>query len=265
MVAAPPYRHVLSIDWDWFFPLAAKLQGECPDCSWYRHCHPRQNRYGSSGHRPTVCSETDDHARWGSHTVAPLAAPWALLLGTGITGQHLQGADLWVADCHADLLALLGGSTVVNLDAHDDLDGYARRTRLGCGTWAFLGLVRKQILRYQWVSLSTPKRATCWHDHAVVKLLQYTGEQQDLEIPDRFDCVFVCWSRPWTPVQHDQDLAQFCTQLSTVTGSSTQITGRGKRGVRQLLRHGAGRAVGCCDPASTTFKPAGNQLKAGVG
>jgi hypothetical protein len=232
------YQSVLSIDWDWFFPGAENIEGNCSSCSWRQKCTNVPQKAYKRAVRPVTASEASCFS--SPEQVLPLKGePYKRLLDLGLDTSTIASTALYVAECHADILPLIGHQAeVVNLDAHDDFNGFCydgcNRPPLTCGSWAIMGMLRGQIAHYQWLDNQRhgwQQRAKCWdYNHklptTVDNLLEYSGDRKPKVWPLRFDCIFVCWSRPWTPKQHDADLAQFCRWLAFVTGSPAQVIGR---------------------------------------
>lgn len=224
------YQSVLSIDWDFFFPGAEAIGGDCFSCSWRQKCALAPKTACKRAVRPvTTTAELSPFGRDGQ-VLPPKGEPYKRLLNLGLDPSTFVSAALYVAECHADILPLIGRQAeVVNLDAHDDFNGACydghSRPPLMCGSWAVLGMQRKRIRHYQWI---VHNRAKHWDltNLRLGRLYEYDGDWGPKVWPSRFDCVFVCWSRPWTPKQHDTDLARFCRRLSLVTGSPVQVIGR---------------------------------------
>jgi hypothetical protein len=189
--------HVLSIDWDFFFPGAESVAADCAACSWAPKCKPQRDL--SSAQRPRVRD-------W--ELAPPLGSPRERLERLGLV-ELIPGAELVVTECHAEISQYLVHADVINLDAHSDhygdvRDGLGRFSRLNCGNWVTLGMGRR-IDYYQWVhqrrGLET--RHYCGLGHR--DDLRAWGVPKPLSLPRRFDLVFVCRSAPWTPPEWDAE------------------------------------------------------------
>jgi hypothetical protein len=213
MLLSSTYFSVLSVDWDYFFEARGWL-GLCRACSWSKKCRGydsegavcalRPQRRGSVSSSAPLDTSVDDDLGIG-YRFSPRSDFYGV-----IHPSLLERADLFVAECHADIYPLLGeGSFVINLDSHEDA---SCSDTISCGSWAYMGLAAGRISHYQWL-YDSPLAVSNWgkNDYDQVKL--------PLQLPDHFDAVFVCWSRPWTPQAEDDQLCNLVQGLSTITGT----------------------------------------------
>jgi hypothetical protein len=224
---------ILSIDWDSYFPLADQLDGSCHACAWHSRCFPGKARRRLS-RRPGVCVTRDSCL---DHVVETLLGdPWEILQGAGIGIPALRGANVVVAECHADLPRV---GNVTNFDRHDD---FGAEHKLACGSWAHWGMVKGEIEHYQWIPQpEKPRRAKHWDRSAIIpahpELLCYSGEFRSLVLPEKFDLIFVCLSKPYTPEIYDAVFGKFCLQLASFAGADLKVIGRGKRGIKRIFEN----------------------------
>lgn len=188
--------HVLSIDWDFFFPGAENVAADCAACSWVTKCKPHRDL--SRAQRPRSGDLATPASKYSSREQ---------LKRLGLV-DLITGAELITAECHAEISQYLNAADVINLDAHSDhygdlRDPLGRFSRLNCGNWVTFGMGRR-IDYYQWVhqrrGLET--RHYCGRGRNPDDLRAW-GIPKPLSLPRRFDLVFVCRSAPWTPPEWD--------------------------------------------------------------
>src|SRR5574343_338272 len=165
---------LLSIDWDWVTGDPADGQHGC--CGW--------------------CSPTLRKLSRGSAKLA--AGGWigrleALRAMTPVD----PGGNLWVAECHADILRVVNPdetTEIIHLDSHlDDANWCA----LSCGSWrTFLPAGIEMLM---------PKLA----------------DLKDLS----FHYIFVCQSSPWTPASMDKFLWDLVEHLVGLVGNNPVFVG----------------------------------------
>jgi hypothetical protein len=227
-MTASRYKTVLSIDWDFFFPEANSVDGNCRFCSWHKSC---KNNNGESlcDSRPTVLNRASAGCRY-DQVGSPSRCDFSRFKPYGLTPRRLHGADLFVAECHADIYSLLGTATqVVNFDAHDDYGDHD--WQLCCGSWAGQGIKTRKISHYQWVSNYIHDLKEAEHFYSTKDFC----ESGCLHLPSHFNAVFLCLSRPWTPKSYDRHFARFCHELEEISGKAAVVIGRDQRTLRTVL------------------------------
>jgi hypothetical protein len=165
---------LLSIDWDW-------ITGDCADgshgcCGW---CTPPQRKL----------------TRGSSKLIAK---GWLTRLEMirKVTPIYQVG-NLWVAECHADILRMVRpdeGMEIIHLDSHlDDADFCG----LSCGSWrTFL-----------------PKGTTS----------RWASGQE--AVKEHFHDVFICQSSPWTPPSLDHMFWGLVGHFSKIMGVDPEFIG----------------------------------------
>lgn len=120
-------NNILSVDWDVFFRGPEMLGSTANACSWNcKECIKTDDENA----RPYIGNE---HTEWDAHAVNKVCADPHTLLSP----FHYENADLYVAECHADIYSIIGRrDRIVNLDAHPDM-WEATGEKLGCGSWGF--------------------------------------------------------------------------------------------------------------------------------
>jgi hypothetical protein len=192
--------HVLSIDWDFFFPGAENVASDCSACSWALKCKRAPNELHPA-QRPRIRD---------LEISPPIYSPLERLEHLGLV-ELIRGSELIVQECHGEIFQHLDAAAVINLDAHSDFYGDARDdlgrfSRLNCGNWVTLGLGRR-IIDYQWIhqrGTAAQTRHYRGRGHNPDDLRAW-GDIKPLSLPRRFDLVFVCRSAPWTPPEWDAE------------------------------------------------------------
>jgi hypothetical protein len=165
---------ILSIDWDW-------ITGDCADDShgWCGWCTPPSRKL-SRGSPKLV------------------AKGWLTRLEMIRQATPVDpGGNLWVAECHADILRMVRPdeeTEIIHLDSHlDDADFCG----LSCGSWrTFLPKGTTSI----WASSEEAVKAN-FHD------------------------VFICQSSPWTPASMDKFFWDLVYHFSTIMGVDPEFIG----------------------------------------
>lgn len=228
-------QRVLSIDWDWYFKGADGISGNCGACSWYkaRACSGGGGPLDKRPKRPSL----GHNCNKSNFSVSRHEGIAIEQLSRFISSSAIKGADVMVAECHADIYAVLNDrDSVVNLDAHHD--DFNCGDVLCCGNWVTLARANKHIA-YQWGNSPNATELQQW---------KYTTKQsRDLalrckEIPvtrpssTKFQMVFICQSSPWTPAQQDRDFVKLCRDVATAAGSPLMVLGSGKHNMAKLLQ-----------------------------
>lgn len=165
---------ILSVDWDW-------ITGDCADGS-----------HGCCG----WCTPPSRKLSRGSPKL--VAKGWLTRLEMIRQATPIDpGGNLWVAECHADILRMVRPdeeTEIIHLDSHlDDADFCG----LSCGSWrTFL-----------------PKGTTSrWA----------SGEEA---IKANFHDVFICQSSPWTPASMDKFFWDLVYHFSNIMGVDPEFIG----------------------------------------
>jgi len=158
---------LLSIDWDWVTGDCSDIQHGC--CGW---CTPSPRRHSRG---------SDQFVKSG--WIERLEALRAL-----VPSKH--GGNLWVAECHADILRVVNPdetTDIIHLDSHlDD----ANWCVLSCGSW--------RTFLPTGIEVAMPQQA----------------DLKELAFKD----VFVCQSSPWTPSGLDKFLWSLIRRLADILG-----------------------------------------------
>lgn len=220
-------RRVLSIDWDFYFQTRF-IHGLCGSCSWGGEsplC--AGNRSWGQGGRPTVCEIEED---------VDLSPFCQVVSNTpGIESATVRGARLCIAECHADLLALLCDEDLVfSFDAHVDDGDFldppedGERFPLHCGNWATAAEKTR--------SATVIHEDDCW---AFTEDAKTDRVKWDALTGGSIALVFLCQSCPWTPRWGDKWFYKAIVDLERATGSKPEFHGPHRR----RLQRGYRRAV----------------------
>jgi hypothetical protein len=163
---------LLSIDWDWVTgDCCSRCEHSC--CGWCKPCQGKSQ---------------DERGSYEN-----LYTGWHDRIKKLKSLRYLEG-NLWVAECHADILITLHPGiigTIIHLDSHrDDED----RMSLCCGSW------RNYL----------PKTI-----EVITKLDSDT----------RFHDVFVCKSSPWTPKRLDRNFYELISYISDAMNIYPEFVG----------------------------------------
>lgn len=179
---------LLSIDWDW-------VTGDCADgkhgcCGW---CAPSQRKFSRGSDRLVAPGWVDRlEALYAMAPVEP-------------------GGNLWIAECHADILRVVDPddmTDIIHLDSHlDDADWCA----LSCGSW------RTFLPVGIGVTMPAAKRG----GHRPVTVGNPHADLAKLAFHD----VFVCQSSPWTPSSMDHLLWDLVGHLVVLMGHNPGFIG----------------------------------------
>lgn len=218
---------ILSIDWDVFFEGSESLRNPCDACSWLGELCSGGARATTSAVRPTVGS-----LGVGGYKVTPEnwlrrgdeLPPWF----SSIT-PNVKSCPITVAECHGDIRELVTpGCTIVNLDAHDDFNldcplNELEYDTLNCGNWGF------------WVHMC--KSGDCaWvmrpEEEDEVSYLGNTKGTVKWK-KAKYEKVFICTSRPWTPAWFDRRFYPFLHAVSDCTNTSPRFIGPSAKSMRR--------------------------------
>lgn len=189
---------ILSIDWDNFFGGADDVSHGCLSCSWLnRGCNGNDEDRRRSC-RPVV----DERSHVFNGVLPPRDRPIDSIKKLELA--YHRELSLFVAECHADILDVIADKdTVVNIDAHSDDGSFG--SEITCGNWADHAYADCKI-SYYWVGgvgdLGTD---------ILQERIHHLGKSC-------FDKVFICQSRPWTPVGWDRMFYDFVAELGVRLG-----------------------------------------------
>lgn len=198
--------NILSIDWDFFFPDTQQFDWQMNEDQPFYYELIWPIRWANSAlFKPEVKAKRIMH---------PNVSQLHFL--EKIEKQIPKFHCLALTDSHKDLYTILEEVNttfrVWNFDQHHDC-GYGKRDHdLNCGNWA--QVLRREEKLEQFTQIYPEWRRTLpeedgpnWAD------IRYEGEEIDL--PERFDVVFICRSSPWTPSWSDHIWLRFINWFKT--------------------------------------------------
>lgn len=226
-------KKILSIDWDVFFEGSESLHNPCDACSWLGNLCTGSDRKGTSSQvRPTTASLGS-----AGHTVTPenwLRRGDPLPTWFAPVVRRLRGCPVTVAECHGDIRELIeDGCTVINLDAHDDfnLDCHLDELvydNLNCANWGYW-LSMCKMGNYAWVTRPAEEQdAVCMENSYGSRTIKWKRL--------KYDEIFICTSRPWTPSWFDRRFYPFLKSVCNHTGTQPNFIGPSAKTMRRRYR-----------------------------
>jgi hypothetical protein len=121
------------------------------------------------------------------------------------------GGNLWVAECHADILRVVNPDNmtdIIHLDSHSD---DAQWCALSCGSW--------RTFLPDGIEVTAPAARRITHRPVTV------GNPHAGLAKLTFHDVFVCQSSPWTPSSMDHLLWDLVSHLTNLLGRDPEFIG----------------------------------------